>query len=189
MGPTVRLRFVALDLPDGWIELSRVGVWKLGHPDRRGTLSISMFPVAEGVTMDLPTLGALSRKRWENDDLLDGRMREHLKKARESMPEQPETRRHMPPPARTLLLGETSWLEGSLFCVARQMREDMTARLWASFGLSAEADPTSFRAEWTVSDGAYVLEATLRDPEESHFLLGATEWDNVMRSLRFEGPS
>jgi len=48
MGRTVRLRFVALDLAEPWIELRRKGLWTLKHPERRAKLTISMFPVAEG---------------------------------------------------------------------------------------------------------------------------------------------
>jgi hypothetical protein len=145
---SVRLRFTGFELPDGWIELRRLGALSMfGHPDRLTEVSIAMFPVAPGVTMDLPTLAALSRERQDREDK----------------------------DARTLPLGETSWVEDSRFCVASRVRRG--------------SNPALFFATWTVSDGVYVLEAGSHDVDEAHFRLGAAEWDTVMRNLRFERPS
>jgi hypothetical protein len=96
MGATVRLRFVAFDLADGWIELQRSGVWTLKYPERRGELRLSMFPVSAGVTMDLSMLHALSRERRNNPNaILLGQV----------------------------LLDEASWSLGSLFCLATSVRQ------------------------------------------------------------------
>jgi hypothetical protein len=95
MGTTIRCRFVALDLAPGWIELRRKGLWTLKHPERRGELTLSMFPVAEGVTMDLPTLQALDRERSRSTDPFHRSM---------------------------AALDETAWSQESVFCFATSAR-------------------------------------------------------------------
>jgi hypothetical protein len=154
MATTIRSRFVALDLAEGWIDMPRRGGWTLKHPERSGELTISMFPVAEGVTMDLPTLEALSRERSRNTD--------------------PLSRSEVP-------LDETAWSQGSLFCLATSARRGPFP--------SSDRGRTTYTRHWTVSDGAYVIEATLHEYDEDAFRVGGQDGDDMMRSVRFEGPS
>jgi hypothetical protein len=57
-----------LDLAEGWIELEPGPAWKLVHAERKDVLDISVFPVAEGVTIDLATLRALAHERQRAQD-------------------------------------------------------------------------------------------------------------------------
>lgn len=160
MGSTVRLRFVALDVVHPWIELQRTGLWKLRHPDRRGYLSISMFPVAEGVTMDLETLQALCRER-QRDSVFD--------------------RLFVP-------LDDDSWAERAVFCVASSSRTRTGRGIRHPFPWPASQQPT-YRRSWSLSDGRHVVEASLYEPDEANFRADVDDCDAMMRSVRFEGPS
>jgi hypothetical protein len=182
MGATVRLRFVALTLPDGWIELKRVGAWKLRHVDRRGELGLSLFPVASGVTMDLPTLLALFAERRQKRE-------ESNVSGRELRKEHPEVQRVVPSFHFTFL-DESSWSAGPSFCVTSTLRIDTgMGPLRAFDAVWPNPHPTIFSSEWTVSDGTYVVEASFRDFTEDAFRLGVRDCDSMMRTLRFEGPS
>jgi len=181
MGTTVRVRFVALDLVDPWVELQRKGLWTLKHPERRGQLTISMFPVAEGVAMDLATIQALSRERHER----------HMtgEKAKRRAPER--MRRHVeqnPFFARSLLLDEASWSTPASFAVVTSVRTERPNVIRGPFPWPG-LDPTTYTRTWTVSDGGHVLEATFREYDEERFRLGVEDCDAMMRSVRFEGPS
>jgi hypothetical protein len=171
MGTTIRCRFVALDLAPGWIELRRQGGWTLKHPERRGELTLSMFPVAEGVTMDLPTLQALSREHERFSERLGRRV--------------PKS---SPFYRRSMLLDETAWLQESVFCFATSVRTERPNGDRGPFAWQG-LEPTVHTREWTVSDGTYVLEATLHEYDEEHFAAGVDACDAMMRSVRFEGPS
>ena len=166
MGTTVRLRFVAFDLVDPWVELRRKGLWTLMHPGRPGKLTLSLFPVADGVTMDLETLQALSHKRQQRSDEVFRRV--------------PEARRRGRP--RAVLLDETSWLQGSVFCFATSVRQGPAPR--PSWGASPEHS-----RYWTVSDGAHVLEATFYEYDQGAFVAGVEDCNAMVRSVRFEGSS
>ena len=95
MGSTVRLRFVAFELVPPWIELQRKGPWRLAHTDRRGVLTISMFPLAQGITMNLVKLRAQNRQAGELQELAARRV--------------PRRRRFVP---RLFPLDEASWTVG-----------------------------------------------------------------------------
>ncbi len=171
MGATIRCRFVALDLTEGWIELTKKGLWTVRHVERRGVLSLSMFPVAEGVVMDLATVRSLSREaQARRDDLL----------------------RRFPAlgpfSQRSVVLGETYWTQGSVFCLATSTRTERRTSGENPFEWP-DRDPVSYATHWTVSDGTYVLEASFREFDEEHFRTGVEECAAMMRSVRFEGPS
>ena len=104
VGHAIRFRFVALDLVDGWIELGRAP-WKLRHVERSGALWISIFPVAEGVTMDLPTMQHLARERRRREEQ-HSRYRFFM---------------------RSTVLDETGWLAESISCLATRERLEMRA--------------------------------------------------------------
>jgi hypothetical protein len=167
---TVRNRFVAFDLADGWIEPHKLGHWILKHPERRGELIVSMFPVAEGVVMDLASIQALSR---------DGQRRAG------------ERRRRVPNPGpffeRWLLLDEASWTLGSVFCVGTSTRTERPSV--GRSPLAVYLHPVTYTRHWTVCDGAHVVEATFYEYDEEMFRVGVQDCDAMMRSVRFEGPN
>ena len=164
MATLVRNRFVALDLDAGWIEHTRVRLWTLSAVDGTASLRLTMFPVANGVSMDLATLRALEHER-------------HLANA--------EHRREVGPsrvgaPAGRFFVDEASWAEGAIFCVASTHRVDFRP---LQFGIRY------IERVWTVSDGKYVLEATLQADTQDAFERAAAACEGMMYSVRFEGPS
>ena len=162
MGHTIRYRFVALDLAEGWIDMGRAGLWRLRHSGRKGDLTLSVFPVAEGVTMDLATLQHLEHER-----------RRHRENRTVSF-----ASRFLRGPR---FLDETSWSVGSVFCLAtRGVLEPLP---WAHLAHAI------FIGHWTVCDGRYVLEASLTAHDADEFGVGVKVCDTMMRSVRFEGPS
>lgn len=157
---TVRCRFVALDLAERWIDLRRKGGWTLKHPDRKGGLTVSMFPVAQGIRMDLATVQALSREKQRNSAF-----------------------------ARPfILLDEVCWSNPAVFCLATSSRTRTPHRSRPAAIPWPGSDHPTYLRSWTVSDGAYVLEATLHEYDEDAFHVGAKDCDTIMRSVRFEGP-
>ena len=172
MGALVRNRFVALNRADGWIERTRVP-WSLSAIDGSASLSISMFPVAAGVVMNLATLLVLEHERRHGC--------EDLRRLRRD----PGARE---PASTAFFIDESSWTEGALFGVVSTERHQFDfADLPASLGL-----PAKFQVwvrGWTVSDGKYVVEATLRAETEDTFGRAAAACERMMRSVRFEGPS
>jgi hypothetical protein len=159
MATTVRNRFVALELSDGWIELARGPSWTLSAIDGSASLRFTMFPVAEGVVMDLVTLRALERERHETHakSRAGGRGRSRL------------------------LIDETSWTEGSIFCLTLTERLDLRP---LGLGLGR-----CIQRGWTVSDGKHVVEAMLRSDTDDAFERAAPACEQMMHSVRFEGPS
>jgi hypothetical protein len=157
---TIRHRFVVLELAKGWVELRRTGLWTLKHPGRKGELTLSMFPVAQGIAMDLATLEALSRERQSKS--VFGRMQ--------------------------VFFDETSWSRGAVFCLVTSARLRRPHGIRLPF-LWPGDDRTAFLRSWTVSDGAYVLEASFREYSEQNFHEGSKNGDTMMLSVRFEGPS
>lgn len=172
MGTTVRLRFVAFELADGWVELQRKGPWNFTHPDRKGQLVLSMFPLAKGVTMNLELLRLQSR---QSGSIFEGMARRS-----------PRMRGFFP---RSFLLDETSWTAGPVFCVAKSARTEPGNRVFGPLGAIASSLRSSCTRQWAISDGVYLLDAMLEDPDENHFRLSANEADSMLRSVRFEGPS
>jgi hypothetical protein len=104
---TIRYRFVALALAEGWIELTRKPRWELRHPERAGTLMLSVFPVVDGVEMDLPTLLHLTHERRRTSLF------------------------------RQTFVDESTWSIGSLFCVTTRHTSNIpTAHYSASWTVS-----------------------------------------------------
>jgi hypothetical protein len=172
MGALVRNRFVALDRADGWIERTRVP-WSLSTIDGSASLDISMFPVAEGVVMNLATLLVLAHERRHSHE--DYRRLRRDRGASE-------------PASTSFFIDESSWTEGALFGVVSSERHQFdVAELAATVGL-----PATFQVwvrGWTVSDGKYVVEATLRAKTEDTFDRATAACEGMIRSVRFEGPS
>jgi hypothetical protein len=165
MGATIRSRFVALVLAEGWIEQSRSPLWTLCSLDGTASLNLRMFPVADGVLIDLETLRALEHER-------------HKLRARDR---RAELRGGVPAATGIFFVDETSWSEGTAFCVASTTRLALEALGFAGL--------RGLRREWTVSDGKHVLEASLWVDADEVFAQAADTCEKMIRSVRFEGPS
>ena len=137
MGATIRSRFVTLVLADGWIEGSRSPLWVLRSLDEPASLTFTIFPVAEGVVIDLGTLRALEHERRE----VHARNRQRI------------LRRGVVTVAGRFLVDDTSWSEGAMFGVCSTTRVDFEALGFTGL--------RGLKREWTVSDGKHVLEAAL----------------------------
>jgi hypothetical protein len=159
MPRTVRSRFVAIKLAAGWIECSRRPVWIVS--DGTGSLSLTTFPVAEGVRIDLEMLRALEHERR----VAGAEFRKAI-------------RRSGGTPIGRFFVDETTWSDGGRFCVGSTERLDT-----GLLGLRG------LRREWTVSDGAYVLQATLSANTDNAFGRASEACEEMVRSIRFEGPS
>jgi hypothetical protein len=172
MSALVRNRFVAFDRADGWIERTRVP-WSLSAIDGSASLGISMFPVAEGVVMNLATLLVLEHERRHSHE-------DHRRFVRDRGASEPASER--------FFIDETTWTEGTLFGVASTERHQFDFT-----DLAATLDlPAAFQIwvrTWTVSDGKYVVEATLRAETEGGFDRATAACEPMIRSVRFEGPS
>ncbi len=164
MAAIVRNRFVALDLADGWIERTRVRLWMLSAVDGTASLRLTMFPVANGVRMNLATLRALEHERH----LANAEYRRKVGRSR------------VGGPAGRFFVDEASWTEGPIFCVASTHRVDFRA---------LQLSVRCIERVWTVSDGKYVLEATLQTDTQDAFEPAAAACEGMMHSVRFEGPS
>jgi hypothetical protein len=163
VGVRIRYRFVALELAPAWIELRRTGPWVLKHPKHPGELWITMFPVAEGVIVDLPTIQHLEHERRRHADERQERFRNPLFRV-------------------PRLLDERSWSVGSLFCLT-------TKTVRAPSPWPHLAHP-AYVGQWTVSDGRYMVEASLHGIDNADdFTVGVADCEAIMRSVRFEGPS
>jgi hypothetical protein len=164
MGALVRNRFVVLELAEDWIERARVPLWTLSAIDGTASLSFTMFPVAEGVAMNLARLRAIEHARRQTY----GEVHRAAHRAGRA-------------PAGRFFVDETSWTEEAIFCVESTHRVDF--------------EPLGFRGlrgitrEWSISDGKYVLEATLQTDTEDAFERAAPACERMLHSVRFEGPS
>jgi hypothetical protein len=179
VGALVRNRFVRLDLAEGWIEHARVPRWTLSAIDGAASLSFTMFPVAEGVAMNLATLLTLEHERH--------RTHEESRRA---------ARRAGRVPAGRFFVDETSWVEGAIFCVQSTHRLDRRHRTPpvreapAHFEFLAEIfGLCGITREWSISDGKHVVQARLHAETDGAFERAAPACDRMMHSIRFEGPS
>jgi hypothetical protein len=163
----VRRRFVALSVGRDWIELSRVPMWMLSTIDGAASLSLTMFRVAEGVTMTLATLWILEHERRQA--LIECRQR--LRRTRQGVQ------------VGGSFVDQTSWTEGPIFCLATTERDDFP--VFAFFGRRG----CDLQRHWTVSDGKRVFEATLHAGTEGAFGRAAEACERIVRSVRFEEPN
>jgi hypothetical protein len=161
---TVRYRFAALDLADGWVDMGRVPLRKeLRHEGRPEEFSISVSPVPEGATVDFATLVGQQgewKRQWD-ECVRSGRL-----------------------PA-LLRLEVVSWEELSAFGVG--WRAAVTQERWRR--VFPVTPRMRWMGHWTASDGRYVLRATLTVSREDAFHASVSDCDAMIRSVRFEGPS
>jgi hypothetical protein len=163
MAGILRNRFVALDLAEGWIELTRTPRWTLSPIDGAASLSLTIFPVAEGVLMNLATLRVLEHERNE----ADARRQRVVHRGGAAF--------------RAFFVDETTWTEGRLFCLASTRRLD--------FEPPGDRRIRGLERQWTVSDGKHVLQATLWTEIDAAFDRALAPCEGMMHSVRFEGPS
>jgi hypothetical protein len=139
-------------------------LWTLSALDGTASLNFTMFPVAEGVVMDLARLRTLEHERRKTDD--------EVRRAARGVGRGPAGR---------FFIDEATWTEGTIFCVESTQRID-----FEPLGFQGVRGITR---EWSVSDGKHVLEATLRTETEAAFERAAPACEGMMHSVRFEGPS
>jgi len=162
LGATIRNRFVALDPADGWIEVSRSPLWTLSSPGGPATLSLTVFPVAPGVVINLERLRALENERRR----VAARDRHAVRSDGGDTV------------AGTFFVDETSWTEGRVFCVAPTKRIELEALGFTGL--------RGLKREWTVSDGQHVLEASLWADTDAAFKHAIAPCEEMIRSVRFE---
>ena len=153
--------------------MGRTPRWELKCPEREGKLTLSIFPVAAGITMDLPTLVRLDHERRRKSAEVSARLRASAR---------------APWVMRQRLLDESTWSTGPVFCVAiRHTWEVPAGREDAWPG--TPVGRVNHRAGWTLCDGRYVVEAGLGDLDAATYGESVAECDAMMRSVRLEGPS